>query len=369
MNLRRQLLLVSLLLLALPWAGCQFVREIEGALRQGQENALYATGSAAASLAASRNGEIFPGQAVSALRQQDGVIYAFPSEQPIIVDGYGDGWDEIPGSPLAPDEGKKSTVMLKALTRGATLYLLLTVRDDEIVYYNPALPDPRNGDRLLLRLGAGERPRDYGIQTAAPGRVRARPASRSARTDEADRISGFWQDTASGYTLELQLPVSLAHDFLGLAVVDHRDAQEATGNFDPSTRDIPPPLITRPATALDLLAPFSAPGRDVLLLDDNGWILANSPAAPRDTPAPAADTFWLLQLFYRYLLAQDTLDEPPSPQRPGQLAGSEVRTALAGDNAAARYRDARYTSRTLQSIAVPVRTGDTISGAIVIRES
>ena len=37
MSLRRQLILVSLLLLTLPWAGCQFLREMETALRQGTE--------------------------------------------------------------------------------------------------------------------------------------------------------------------------------------------------------------------------------------------------------------------------------------------------------------------------------------------
>ena len=43
MNLRRQLLLVSLLTLILPWAGCQFVRETESALREGQQQMLGGT--------------------------------------------------------------------------------------------------------------------------------------------------------------------------------------------------------------------------------------------------------------------------------------------------------------------------------------
>ena len=50
MSLRRQLLLVSLLLLSLPWAGCQFIREMEGALRQGQEKSLQATAQAIAAV-------------------------------------------------------------------------------------------------------------------------------------------------------------------------------------------------------------------------------------------------------------------------------------------------------------------------------
>ena len=37
MNLKRQLLLVSLLTLVLPWAGYQVIRETESALRAGQQ--------------------------------------------------------------------------------------------------------------------------------------------------------------------------------------------------------------------------------------------------------------------------------------------------------------------------------------------
>ena len=48
MNLKRQLLLVSLLTLVLPWAGCQFIRETESALRQSQQQMLSGTARAVA---------------------------------------------------------------------------------------------------------------------------------------------------------------------------------------------------------------------------------------------------------------------------------------------------------------------------------
>ena len=48
MNLKRQLLLVSLLTLVLPWAGCQFIRETESALRVGQQEMLAGTARAIA---------------------------------------------------------------------------------------------------------------------------------------------------------------------------------------------------------------------------------------------------------------------------------------------------------------------------------
>ena len=48
MTLKRQLLIVSLLTLLLPWAGCQFIRETESALRAGQQDMLAGTARAVA---------------------------------------------------------------------------------------------------------------------------------------------------------------------------------------------------------------------------------------------------------------------------------------------------------------------------------
>src|SRR5210317_1491717 len=59
MRLRRQLLLVSLLLLSLPWAGCQFIREMEGALRHGQAQSLQATARAIAAVLGEQEGLLY----------------------------------------------------------------------------------------------------------------------------------------------------------------------------------------------------------------------------------------------------------------------------------------------------------------------
>jgi dedicated sortase system histidine kinase len=369
MTLRRQLLLVSLLLLALPWAGCQFTREIEGAMRQGQENALFATADAIASLAVAEYGAVFAPEGVARGAAQDNAVYAFPTEQPLIVDGYPDGWEDTLGIEFSAGKGDRHALNVRARTRAGTLYLMLRVIDDEVRYHNPALPAPLNGDRLVLRLGTDLRPRDYTILTAAPGSVRARPVSRSARSDEASRIQGFWQDSTEGYTLELELPVALAEGFLGLAVVD--DAQQArfAGNFDPSTRDVPPRLVTRPPLAEQLLAPFATKARQVLLVDRHGWLLAATSSAPDTASRGSPETFWLLQLLYRYLLAQDELAPPPTANRAGKLAGDEVQAAIEGERAGLRYRDPGYGSRTLQSVAVPIVIDQDNAGAVIIRES
>ena len=43
MSIRLQLLIVALTTLVLPWAGCQYARELETALRDSQESALLAS--------------------------------------------------------------------------------------------------------------------------------------------------------------------------------------------------------------------------------------------------------------------------------------------------------------------------------------
>ena len=42
MSLRLKLLLLGLATLVLPWAGCRYAREMESALREGEQNSLQA---------------------------------------------------------------------------------------------------------------------------------------------------------------------------------------------------------------------------------------------------------------------------------------------------------------------------------------
>ncbi|HEX5756229.1 MAG TPA: histidine kinase, partial [Arenimonas sp.] len=60
MQLRSKLLLVSLSILVLPWAGWQFVRQLEVLLRAGQEQALLASAEALARGIAQMPGRLPP---------------------------------------------------------------------------------------------------------------------------------------------------------------------------------------------------------------------------------------------------------------------------------------------------------------------
>ena len=374
MNLRRQLLLISLLLLSLPWAGCQFIREMEGALRDGQEKSLQATAQAVAAVLGEQEELLYPNPLRRrATPDEQTSLYAYPITQPIIVDGYGDGWEDIEGArfstPLADGE---LAVHYQAVTRGDYLYLLLKIEDPVAIYHNPGLSPEPNGDRLILRTWQDDHRQEYVIATAAPGSVRAKPHSRRQRGADARRIRGYWQDAIGGYTLELEIPLSYTGGRLGfyLANADNRSggATETVGNIVALDTAAPPWLIYSPATLQQTLAPFSRQGSQIQVVDQHNWLIADLPGN-RPTRAETAKTFWLLQLVYRSILSQGTLDAPPSAPGLGKIQGLEIDSALAGTATAHRYRDPDYATRTTLSAAASiVHAGKTV-GAVVVRQS
>jgi dedicated sortase system histidine kinase len=374
MSLRRQLLLVSLLLLSLPWAGCQFIREMEGALRQGQEQSLQATATAIAAVLGQQPQLIYPHSArLDAPPDSGNPIYAQPLEQPLILDGYGDGWEEITGVNMQSEPGAAALALqYKAVTRNGYLYLLLRVEDQQVVYHNPGLSQEPNGDRLVLRTWREGRRQDYVIATAAPGRVHARPGSRRQRGTDARRIRGYWQDAVGGYTLELEIPLSYTGGRLGfyLANVGKRagGTLETLGNTGPLDTEAPPWLIYSPEGLQQALTPFRHQGSQVQVLDRSHWLVADLPSRQR-SGRPAEDTFWLLRVIYRSILSRAPLDAPPVAPTHGKAQGTELDSALAGLPAIHRYRDPEYLTRTTLSTAVPIKNDQGVIGAVILRQS
>lgn len=374
MSLRRQLLLVSLLLLSLPWAGCQFIREMEGALRQGQAQSLQATAQAVAAVAGSRETLIYPHPGRrGAVREERPTVYAFPAAGPVIVDGYGDGWDDIDGIALQGDaDGAPLAIEVRAQTRGGYLYLLFHIRDPAVVYHNPGLSPEPNGDRLVLRLWPNGKRQDHVVATAAPGSVRAEAGNRRQRGIDPGRVRGYWQDAVGGFTLELEVPLEYTGGRLGFFFIDEDgrsgNPTRSLGNMQPLDTAPPPWLIYRPDTLQASLAPFAALGGRIQVLDREGWLVADLPAAPA-AAGTGDDTFWLLRLLYRSILSTRDLEAPPTARRAGKLRGAEIETALAGNATTRRYRDADYATRTVLSAAAPVRDADGVLGAVVVRQS
>lgn len=299
MSLRRQLLALSLLLLSLPWAGCEFLRETERTLRAGQALAVNATAAAIATAVAADSNLLYPAAARRfAAHSRDWYLPA--AAQPLIVDGYDDDWRAQAGLPPVP--GTPAGVTLSAASRGLRLYLLLRVNDDTPRYLDPSRPGA-NGDRLeLMCRDRRERRRRYAVVTAAPGLVRARAAD--PQDLFADRIRGTWRELPEGHLVELQLPLGNACERLGLRWIDATAGGERVRFDSRNSFDGALPWLVYPVPALEArLAAYAAPGRELSVVDRHGLEVARLPFSARATRATAdGEVFWLLRLLYRALL-------------------------------------------------------------------
>lgn len=363
MNLRRQLLLVSLLLITLPWAGCQYVREMEKALQSGQEQALLATARAVATVAGDKPELIYPDlqrwQNPGLAEQQ---LFASAAHGPIIVDGYADGWE-------GPVHGEFGTLSYRARTRGPLLYLLLTVSDEQVIYHDPRQSRRPTGDHLVLRTGKHGR---YLISTAAPGPVQGRFERRGHSMGWEPRIRGQWQDSLEGFTIELEIPLSMLGERLGLYLVDDDGAdQRIVGNITPGQSHVPW-LIYPPQALQTLMSPFAVGGLQLELVDVHQWRIAQSGLLFNQAQAQVPDqqqANWLLRAIYRAVLKGQPLPESPEGPRPGQYAGPQYDLARAGQPSTAWYSQPELPSQKLLSAVAPVYSGGDVSGLIIARQN
>lgn len=396
MKLQRQLLLVSLLLLIVPWAGCQYVREIDGALRYGQEQALEATARAVAAALAAEPLLFGPGSRVAIERTDTPSLYLAALPAAPLVDGYAEEWGEIapflirggeensssaPVTPLpeigADDEYADSPVEAPAAPpapaaalpadfaiawRAAIwrdmVYLLVEVRDGELVYHNPSLAGD-NGDRLELRLGNGI---SYQLGTSAPGVIYARHRSADGGDRNELRISAQWQESEEGYRIEVGVPLALSEGRLGFSLIDAgRDGGQR--RIDLTGRE--PPRLVYPVPSLqERLAVFARPGLRLRAVDRDGWLRGD---AGRVDDIESNEGHWLLRQLYRAMLTGG--DEVAPEPAGGQLRRTEVVSALNGDTALRWYRQAGRDQRQLLTAATPIVAGNWMLGAVIAEQS
>ncbi len=377
MKLQRQLLLVSLLLLALPWAGCQFVREIEGTMRQGQVQSLQATSQAIAAAMEDKPTLLYPDpRRAPTLPADEGSIYARESTAPIIVDGYADGWEPRFNTRLHTQlDNSAFALQYQAQTRDGKLYLLFQVEDDDVVFHNPGISREPNGDRLVLQTWLDDKRQQYVISTAAPGKVRGQFGGRRHPGTNPGRIQGVWQDAADGYTLELEMPLAMVGERLGFFAINISSragkSLGTVGNIDALRTAAPPWLIHSPAALRSTLDSFAQLGATVSVFDRGNWQLGevrwNPP--PKDTPGyNGEETFWLLKSIYRSILADEPLPALPNTDENGQRFADELGAALAGRAESKWYNAEASGSRATLSAAAPIRNRGIVIGGLLVQQ-
>jgi two-component system sensor histidine kinase ChvG len=196
----RLIIFSSIFLVLLPWFGFHFIEKIEQSLLQGQEEAQ--------SMAASAISTVLNGY-TSLFDVDENALYVYPLEQNITIDGYDEDWYQLKKQ---FDSYADDSFSLLLSDNTQYLYAYLKVKDNNIVYRNPRYIPLDSSDHVRLEyLDVNNRQRRLILLTEGQGNISVYEVKKDWQTwkngQHVNAVYGVWRETASGYDLELRLPV------------------------------------------------------------------------------------------------------------------------------------------------------------------
>ncbi|HEX3912774.1 MAG TPA: ATP-binding protein [Steroidobacteraceae bacterium] len=367
MSIRLQLLIVALTTLVLPWAGCQYARELETALRSSQEQSLLASAGTIANALSAQPQRVFHDSGESqAFAADAGDLYVFPLVTQPLLDGYREDWD-IPADPTPLPGSNGYRVRLQAGSTERFLYLFIEVDD---THFDPqpynVRPDKDRFDRINLTLEGANGRAAYFFGTDAPGLIAAQSVTKDE--DGADRvvleprIQAFWLQTAAGYHLEARIPLSFVGRHLWVEALDGRGKARAGFGAD----SVHGGRLFFATAGLDtLLQSFIGDGTRATVIDANALKLgtAGNVSSKRRSETEDSEPIW-----YRYFMGVDTSNMPTIAAAPDHLSGESVSEALEG-HAHAQWVLGGSSREMLLMAAAPILIDGHLHGAVVLEQA
>jgi dedicated sortase system histidine kinase len=368
MNLRRQLLLISLLTLILPWAGCQFIRETESALREGQQQMLAGTAQAIADSLAQFPGEFAPERRNQVASDPGDQTYGHPLATAPLMDGYLDDWG-LSEESLAPLPDHSAFFAVGVYRQ--SVYLYVDVRDDAVVYSMPAGDGRLHSDAIEL-VSVDDGPDDtvstfaWRFAAEAPGSLIPRSVREEESSDET-RIPAHWLDTAGGYRLEARVPRQLLGSRLGVAITNTGAPQSPGTRIASFHGDRPGRFVTMSPFLQSVAAGYVQPDVRLIVTDDAGWRLAQVGAfAAGDDAATGIASGWM-RIAYNALVESGEEASLVEPDPSGREQQEYVRTALNGQMETSWFRS-RQSSRAVVAVAQPIWSGNVQTGVVILQQ-
>lgn len=386
LKLRSKLLLVSLILVLLPWFGVQYIQAVENLLQQHQAQSI-ATIARASSVLVEQYPEIFRQRELRVELSRD----KFKNQvteitTPIHIDGYNEDWlayqplmnkfsahNQLSHGQQLVDPQDISVHYLLAQHNG-NLTMLLDVVDDSVVFRDSGQFQRHGGDAIVLALvDKKQRSHRYILSASAPGKINAYEYIGSY-TDPVivkaqPLIKAAWQMSAYGYRLELVLPKSMTTNSLALAVIDIDSGENATqvlgmgdvrDNLQFSQLFLPSFQLTH------LLEKMAKNGVRLWLLDQQTFKLAS--AGQGDVIVEEPELNSLIDLFYQLFLTQPIPDDESISHEQAVLSGPVVQAALNGKSMTQRHKSGEDGPLILVA-SQPIYVDDRIVGVLVVEKN
>jgi dedicated sortase system histidine kinase len=238
-TLRIKLALVSVLLLTIPLIGFWYASQMQDYLLFAQEQALSLTAKAVATILYGRP-DLFESNILQSFDEQK-EIRAYLVNNKIALDGFTDDWKNILGQ--AKYYGFDNVLENYGIYEDDTLnfqhligkrdnyyYVLFMVNDDNVVYRDKTYAGLNKSDHLQIAV-QGKYEGQHDLYFLSPHEsspvnghlMRKDPLNFVPERYEPD-IWGYWRETASGYTIEIRLPVAMVkNDRISFAIADVDD--------------------------------------------------------------------------------------------------------------------------------------------------
>jgi two-component system, OmpR family, sensor histidine kinase ChvG len=368
-SIRLQLLIVALTTLVLPWAGCQYARELETALRDSQEKSLLASAGTIANALSAQPQRIFrDSDDTKSFAASRGDMYVYPLPSQPLLDGYRDDWG-IAAKPAPLASATRYGARVQAGSTERYLYLFIEVDDTHFV------PEPSNVhperdrfDQVDLTLQRPDGTQEsYFFATSAPGLIAAQSIEKGDdgqyRSVEESRIQAFWLQTAAGYHVEARIPLSFVGARLWIEAKDGRGSGKA--GFTALDEPDGGRLFFTMTGLNELLGTFIRDGTRATVIDGNALklgVAGNLSTTPPGEPEAAAETW------YRHLMTVDSSSFPLQSWAPDRLGGNSVNAALAGQLHAEWVRVAGN-QELLLTAAAPILVDGRTRGAVILEQA
>ena len=368
MSIRFQLLIIALTTLVLPWAGCQYARELETTLRVSQENSLQAAAGTIANALSAEWQRVFGDlDDAQPFDSGQGDLYVFPLHNQPLLDGYREDW----GLAVEPRALPANGLVARLLAGSTERYWFLYLEIDDLNFTpepSDVHPDQDRFDRVNFTL---ERPdgavESYFFATGAPGLIAAQSSVKGDdgvdRAVPEPRIQAFWLQTSRGFHLEARVPRSLMGARLWVEAIDGTAGGRA-GFMGADTRRGGRLFLATPGLS-DLLSTFIAPGTRATVVDTNALKLgiAGTLALNKEGDLRSAESTW-----YRRFVAGDTSRWPLQTSAPDRMEGKSVVDALAGRPAAEWFREGSNQASLLLA-AAPIEVSGRTRGAVILEQA
>jgi two-component system sensor histidine kinase ChvG len=352
-------MLVSVVLVAIPWLAYRYFDEVAVFVLEGQRSALQLAAQAVSTVLHDRE-DLFGVDATLPIPLAD--CSPLPLAAPVQLDGNSRDWSDLSertchfdavdrvGAAGKSQTGNAGSLDLALGERGGHLYALFRVRDDVVRFRSPRRRNLDSSDHLRLVLPDADGGQRRVLVTAEQdGPVSAYAVDERWKYALADgkplrSVRGHWGEAPGGYTIELRLPLDLLPTKkIGFAVAD---VDALAGPIVGQVGTVPS-AATGTAGAIDLVV-LPSPGIHYIL---------------RALDLPGAR----ISVFDRELrvraVAGEEIEAVEGVERERLIRGS-LEHRVGSD-----YRVEPFSGERVTAASAPVQLGESVMGAVLIEQS